>query len=183
MVGGAALAADHGRPAAATSSTGSGSGWTRGRTRSATASTRSRACSRSGVGGLFGTGLGQSRVVRPERVQRLHLRRDRPGVRADRGGRRDRAVPGPGLLWRPGRAGGAGHVRGAAGGRHHRLAVPPGVHQHRGGRGAPPDHRDHAAVHQRRRLVAHHQLRGGRDPAVDLARDRRKGDVERRCDC
>ena len=66
---------------------------------------------------------------------------------------------------------------------HHRLAVPPGVHQHRGGRGAAPDHRDHPAVHQRRRLIAHHQLRGGRDPAVDLARDRGEGDVERRCDC
>ena len=37
-------------------------------------------------------------------------------------------------------------------------------------------------VHQRRRLVAHHQLRRGRDPAVDLARDHREGDLERRCD-
>ena len=76
-----------------------------------------------------------------------------------------------------------GHVRGAAGRRHHRLAVPPGVHQHRGRGGPAADHRDHAAVHQRRRLIPHHQLRGGRDPPLDLAGDRRKGDVERRCDC
>ena len=49
--------------------------------------------------------------------------------------------------------------------------------------GPAADHRDHAAVHQRRRLIPHHQLRGGRDPALDLARDRGEGDVERRCDC
>ena len=46
----------------------------------------------------------------------------RPGVRADRGGRRDRPVPAAGLLGHPRRARGAGHVRGAAGGR----ASPPG---------------------------------------------------------
>ncbi len=51
-----------------------------------------------GIGGLFGTGLGESRVFVPERVQRLHLRRGRPGVRADRGGRRDHPVPVAGLL-------------------------------------------------------------------------------------
>ena len=121
--------------------------------------------------------------VRPERLQRLHLRRGRPGVRDDRGDRGHHPVPAARLLGRPDRAGRARHVRGAAGGRHHRLAVPPGVHQHRG-RGRPAaDHRDHAAVHQRRRLIAHHQLRGGRDPPVDLARNGGEGDVERRCDC
>ncbi len=39
-----------------------------------------------GVGGVLGTGLGQSQVVGAERLQRLHLRRDRPGVRARRRG-------------------------------------------------------------------------------------------------
>ena len=33
------------------------------------------------------------------------------------------------------------------------------------------------------RVIAHHQLHGRRDPALDLARNRGKGDVERRCDC
>ena len=52
-----------------------------------------------------------------------------------------------------------------------------------GRRRAAADHRDHPAVHQRRRVIAHHQLRGDRDPPIDLARDRGEGDVERRCDC
>ena len=136
-----------------------------------------------GIGGLFGTGLGESRVFVPNAfndfifaevgqefgmigaivVIALFLLLAYSGVRVALGR--------------------AGHVRGAAGGRDHRLAVPPGVHQHRGRRGPAADHRDHAAVHQRRRLIPHHQLRGGRDPAVDLARDRGEGDVERRCDC
>jgi cell division protein FtsW len=32
---------------------------------------------------------------------------------------------------------------------HHGVALPAGLHQHRRGRGAPADHRDHPAVHQR----------------------------------
>ena len=38
-------------------------------------------------------------------------------------------------------------------------------------------------VPERRRLVADHQLRRGRHPPVHLARDHRKGDLERRCEC
>ncbi len=56
----------------------------------------------------------------------------------------------------------AGHVRGAARGRDHCLAVLPGVHQHRRRRRAAAGHRHHAAVHQRRRLVVADQLRGRR---------------------
>ena len=88
-----------------------------------------------------------------------------------------------GLLRHPRRARGAGYLRSAARHRDHRMAVPAGVHQHRRGRGPAADHRHHAAVHQRRRLIPHHQLRGGRDPALDIARDGRQEDVERRCDC
>ncbi len=119
----------------------------------------------------------------PERLQRLHLRGDRPGVRADRGDRRHRPVRAAGLRRDPGRAGRAGHVRCAARGGHHRVAVHPGVHQHRGRGHVGADHRHHPAVHQRRRLIPHHQLRRDRDPPLDLARDHRKGDVERRCEC
>ena len=39
-----------------------------------------------GVGGLMGTGLGASVVFGAQRLQRLHLRRDRAGVRAAGGG-------------------------------------------------------------------------------------------------
>ena len=140
-----------------------------------------------GVGGLFGTGLGESRLaaaVLPNAFNDFIFAEVGQEFGLIGGGRRDRrcsccsAYSGIRIA-----LGGARHVRGAAGRRHHRLALPPGVHQHRRRRGAAADHRDHAAVHQRRRLVAHHQLRGGRDPAVDLARDRREGDVERRCDC
>ena len=78
--------------------------------------------------------------------------------------------------------GGARHVRGAARGGDHDLAVRPGVHQHRRGGGDPADHRHHAALHLGRRVVADHQLRGRRYPPVDFARDRRTRDVER-CGC
>ena len=50
--------------------------------------------------------------LRAERLQRLHLRGGRPGVRADRVGRGHRPVPAAGVLWRPGRAGGSRHLRG-----------------------------------------------------------------------
>ena len=122
--------------------------------------------------------------LRPERVQRLHLRRGRAGVRDRRRAGGHRSLPDPGLLAACGWHWRAPDTFGALlGDRDHRLAVPPGVHQHRCGGGPAADHRDHAAVHQRRRLIPHHQLRGGRDPALDIARDRGQGDVERRCDC
>ena len=136
-----------------------------------------------GAGGILGRGLGQSLIPFLERVQRLHLRRGRPGVRVARSDHRRAPVRAPGLLWGARRAGSPRHVRGAVGGRHHGLAVHPGVHQHRGRRRARADHRDHAAVPERRRLIAHHQLRGDRDPPLDLAGDRGEGIVERRCDC
>ena len=168
---------------AATSSTGSGSGRTRGSTGSATGFHTVQGLLALGIGGLFGTGLGESRVFVPNAfndfifaevgqefgmigaivVITLFLLLAYSGVRV--------ALAAPDTF---------GALLAAG---HHRLAVPPGVHQHRGGRGPAADHRDHAAVHQRRRLIPHHQLRGGRDPPLDLARDRGEGDVERRCDC
>ena len=60
--------------------------------------------------------------VRPERLQRLHLRRGRPGVRDGRRDRRHRAVPAAGLLGRPGRA----RRRRTRSGRCWRPASPPG---------------------------------------------------------
>ena len=136
-----------------------------------------------GIGGLFGTGLGESKVFVPNAfndfifaeigqefgmvgavvVIALFLILAYSGIRV--------ALGAPDTF-------GALLAAGITA-----LALPPGVHQHRGGRGAAADHRDHAAVHQRRRLIPHHQLRRGRDPPLDLARDRGKGDVERRCDC
>ena len=112
---------------------------------------------------------------RPERLQRLHLRRGRPGVRmvgaCRRSGcsccspsgfrvaleRRTRSA----RCWRP----------------DHRRLGHSGLHQHRRRRGPGRPSPDHAAVHQCRRLSPHHQLRRGRYPALDLARDRGQGDV------
>ena len=82
----------------------------------------------------------------------------------------------------PDRAGRARHVRGAPGRRDHDLAVRPGVHQHRRRGGPLPDHRDHPAVHQCRRLLADDQPGGRRDPALDLPRDHRTRHLER-CVC
>ena len=136
-----------------------------------------------GIGGLFGTGLGESRVFVPNAFNDFIFAE--VGQEFGLVG----AIVVIGLFLILAYSGvrvalGAPDTFGALlGGRDHGLAVPPGVHQHRGGRGAAADHRDHAAVHQCRRVIAHHQLRGGRDPVVDLARDRGKGDVERRCDC
>ena len=180
-----ALADDRRRPARLPDGPDPGRGSTRGSTRSATGSTRSRASSRSASAGCSAPGSGRARSFGPERLQRLHLRRGRPGVRAARrpasssllflllaySGVRvalRRARTRSGRSWRPGSPAwlclqafiNIGVV----------VALLP-ITGH------------HAAVHQRRRLVAHHQLRGGRDPAVDLARDRREGDMERRCDC
>ena len=86
-------------------------------------------------------------LVLPERLQRLHLRDHRPGVRLRRGRARSSALfvllAYRGIRIALARA---RHLRGAAGGRDHRLALPPGVRQHRGRRGAPPGHGDHAPV-------------------------------------
>ena len=139
-----------------------------------------------GLGGLFGAGLGESRLAgRPlpaEREQRLHLRDHRRGVRVDRGDDGDRPVRAARVLWHPGGPRRARYVRCAARRGHHRLALHPGIHQHRRRRRAHPGDRHHATVHQRRGLVAHHQPRGGRHPAVDLARDSRTRNLER-CAC
>ena len=91
-----------------------------------------------GLGGAFGQGLGQSRqpggLPSARRPERLRVRDGRPGAGP---GRRPSLVIGCFLLlaWRGIRVGPAraGHVRGAAGHRHHRLAGLPGVHQHRRG--------------------------------------------------
>ncbi len=136
-----------------------------------------------GVGGLLGTGLGGSRVSVPNAFNDFIFAEVGQEFGMLGRDRRDRPVPPAGLLGDPHRAVGARHVRGVARGRDHRLDLSPGVRQHRGGRGAAADHRDHPAVHQRRRVIPHHQLCRDRDPVIDLARDRGEGDVERRCDC
>ena len=108
------------------------------------------------------------RPLPAEREQRLHLRDHRRGVRVDRRRGRDLPVRRARVLGDPGRPRGAGHVRGAARRGYHRLALHPGLHQHWRRRRADPGHGHHTAVHQRRRLIAHHQPRGRRHPAVDL---------------
>ena len=131
-----------------------------------------------GVGGMFGTGLGRAGSS-SRTPQRLHLRRDRPGVRLPRGGGRDRPVrsswrtlaSGPpwrrptrsARCWPPASPAGSACRRSSTSRSSSRLA----------------DHRHHPAVHQRRRVVAHHQLRGGRYPALDLAGDLPKGTWKR----
>ena len=136
-----------------------------------------------GLGGVFGAGLGQSttggRGGGAQRLQRLHLRRHRRGIRARRrrpggGPLPHRRLPGP--AHRPQRA---GHVRRPAGHRCHRLAAGPGLHQHR--RRRQPAARDghHAAVRERRRLVARGELRRRRYPALHLPRDPSSRHLER----
>ena len=139
-----------------------------------------------GLGGVLGAGLGESRLAGglflPEREQRLHLRDHRRGVRARRRGHRHCPVRRARVLRDPRGPVGAGHLRGAARGGNHRLALHPGLHQHRRRRRAHPGDRHHATVHQRRRLVPHHQPRRRRHPIVDISRDRRTRKLER-CGC
>ena len=186
MVGGAASARHRSSACAATSSTGSGPGSTRGPTRSATGFHTIQGLLALGLGGILGAGLGESRLAGGLFLPNA----SNDYIFAIIG--EEFGLVGAGLvivlfvvLAYSGirdRARGARHVRGAAGGRHHRLAVHPGVHQHRRRRRADPGDRHHAAVHQRRRLVADDQPRGRRHPAVDLARDRRTRNLER-CGC
>ena len=140
-----------------------------------------------GMGGLFGSGLGESRMAGglfvPNAFNDFIF-----AIIGEEFGLVGAGVVialfvAAGLRWYPGRPVGPRHLRGPARDGDHRLAVHPGVHQHRRRRHAGPDHRHHAAVHQCRRFVADHQFRGDRHPALDLARDRRQGDLERRCDC
>ena len=70
-------------------------------------------------------------MLRAERVQRLHLRRSSAQEFGFLGAAPSSCFPRPRLRWHAHRARRAGHVRGAAGRRDHRLAVPAGVHQHR----------------------------------------------------
>ena len=68
---------------------------------------------------------------------------------------------------------------GLLGGRHHHLDHGPGHHQRRRGGLTAADHRHHAALHQRRWLVADDQSRGRRHPALHLPRDTPPRNVER----
>ena len=124
----------------------------------------------------------RGRPVPAQRVQRLHLRDHRRGVRAARRRPRDRAVPRLRLPRHPDVARRARHVRRPAGRRHHRLDLHPGVHQHRGRRGPDPGHGDPAALRLRRRLIAGHQLRRDRHPALGVPGDGRERNLER-CAC
>ncbi len=138
-----------------------------------------------GLGGLFGSGLGESRLAGrapAQRLQRLHLRDHRRGVRPGRRGARHLPVRGHRLPGHPDRTGRSRHVRRPARGRDHRLDLRPGVHQHRRRRGAPAGDRDHAAVRQRRRLVAGDHAHRRRYPPVRISGDRGEGDLER-CVC
>ena len=122
------------------------------------------------------------RAVPAQRLQRLHLRHHRRGVRPRGGGARDRPVPRDRVPRDPHLPGRAGHLRGDARGGDHGLDLPAGVRQHRGRGGAHPRHGHPAAVRLRRRLEPHHQLRGHRHPAVGVPRDGRERNLER-CAC
>ncbi len=65
----------------------------------------------------------------------------------------------------------AGYLLRPAGRRDHHLAGGPGLRQHDGRHRPDAGHRHPAALHQLRRVGAHPEPRGGRHPAVDLARD------------
>ena len=131
-----------------------------------------------GLGGIFGAGPrrepARGRPVPAERQQRLHLRDHRRGVRVRR--RRPSSSRCSSLLAYAGirTALRAPDTFGAllAAGITAWLCIQAFINI-----GVVvallPVTGHHAAVHQRRRLVAGHQLRRGRDPAVDLARDRR----------
>ena len=151
------------------------------------ASTRCSGCWRSGAGGLTGTRPRRQPRACPNAFNDFTLPGRRAGVRVPRcsvtvivlflvlayAGNTHRARR-------------AGHVRGVAGRRDHRLAVPAGVHQHRRRRHPGPDHRDHTAVlHQPGGLLADRQLRC--EPEAFAGFRARggvhAGNLERRCDC
>ena len=84
-----------------------------------------------GVGGIAGRGLGQSLVSVPNAFNDFIFAEVGQEFGLVGAVVVDRPVRRSGVLWHPGRARRAGHLRCAAGGRHHGLAVHPGVHQHR----------------------------------------------------
>ena len=136
-----------------------------------------------GLGGVLGAGLGQSAQAGgrggAQCLQRLHLRRHRRGVRPGGRGARGGPLPHRRLPGPPDRPQRARHVRRPAGHGGHGLAPGAGLHQHRRGREPPADHRHHAAVRERRRLVARGQLRRRRYPALHLPRDPNPRHLER----
>ncbi len=134
-----------------------------------------------GQGGVLGIGLGgsQRRSEPAPGAERLRVRPGGSGDRLRRRNRCDRPVSPLCLPRHQGRARCAGHLRGPAGDRHHRLAGAPGVHQHCRRRRADADHRHHAAVRVGRWVVAAGQLRRGRYPPLDLTRDASPRDLQR----
>ncbi len=87
----------------------------------------------------------RGRPVPAQRVQRLHLRDHRRGVRPAGRRPRDRPVPRVRLPRDPDEPRRAGHLRRAARRGDHVLDLHPGVHQHRGRRRPHPGHRHPAA--------------------------------------
>ena len=138
------------------------------------------------LGGLLGAGpRGEPAGGRPvpaQRVERLHLRHHRRGVRVAGRGPRGRPVPRRRLPGHPDVAGRAGHLRRPARGRDHRLDLHPGIHQHRRRGGADPRHGHPAAVRLGRRVVAGRQLRRGGHPALGVEGNGRERNLER-CAC
>ena len=157
-----------------------------GRPGRASASTASRATSRSRSAGVFGAGLGESRLAGglflPNAFNDFIFAIVGEEFGLLGGGLVIVLFLAFGYLGIRTSPRGARHVRGAARGRDHGLDLPPGVHQHRGRGRAHPGHRHPAAVRVGGRVVPDHQLRGGRHPAVGLARDGRERNVER-CAC
>ena len=135
------------------------------------------------LGGAVGEGLGQSRrpaactCRTPQNDFIFAVVGQEFGLLG--GAHRHRPLPRPGLPRHPHRARRARHLRRPAGRRHHRLAGLPGLHQHRRGGQPAAHHGHHAALRERRRLVAPRQLRRGRYPPLDLPRDPRPRHLER----
>ena len=113
-----------------------------------------------GSGGIFGRGLGQS-VQKfnylPEPQRRLHLCRDRGGIRLHRQRLAGGAVCLPGHSRLQDRHAITRHVRAIFGGRHHHSAGGTIISQH-GLLGRPfPSDRCPARIHQPRRHLAPHR--------------------------